>query len=193
VFPFCTYTLLRLVGTFSLGYAMDNFTFNTTYRIWICTICQHGVIPQQVRSHITSNKRHRSCISAKKRSLPAEKVEVAVAEAWAIKPWDPTISPFIPPPPDSGPIPGLPVYTGYGCPEAGCIYAARKTEVVRAHQRKVHGWKGRHGRPDPMYLARNQYPPVFCQRMFVMGEFSRFFIVTPAKEARRAREELEMS
>lgn len=156
---------------------MDHFTFNTTHQVWICKICQRGVMPQQVRSHITTNKRHRSSPCNKKRSLPAEEVELAVAEAWAIKPWDPTTSPFMPPPPDSRPIPELPVYTGYGCTEAGCFYAARKTETMRAHRRRVHGRRGRPRRPDPAHLARSLYPPFHCQRMFLRCEFSSFFIL----------------
>lgn len=173
---------------------MDYFTFDTTYRIWICKVCQHGVVPQQIRRHITPNKRHRSRYYPGRKRLPGIEVDIAVAEACAIDPWDPDnfSMPFTPPLPSSRPITGLTLYPGYRCPETGCTYAARSTETIRAHRRIVHKRKGRPGRAPSTEQGHCKYP-IYCQRVFVTGKFAFYFEVTPEAQERRTRDAANMT
>lgn len=105
---------------------MDLFTFNTTYRTWICMSCQTSVPPRDIWGHL-AGRQHRTHPSACTQVLR----QAAAEEAWWPGPWDPVTEPFQPPPPDALPIPGLRVYQGYACPEDGCTsYATPSLETL---------------------------------------------------------------
>ncbi|KAJ5602288.1 hypothetical protein N7510_011822 [Penicillium lagena] len=169
---------------------MDLFAWNQTYRIWVCKTCEHGVPPRGISGHLGS-KNHRDHITARTGKQRA----AAAQEAWSVDPWDPHVEPFRPPPPDSLPLPELPVYMGWGCLEDGCdSYAVRTPQSMRQHRYRDHGIRCRLGRPDPS--KPSQQPalrPVSCQRFFPTGRGSSYFIVTPTVQVQRARHVLEMS
>lgn len=170
---------------------MDLFTFNVAHRVWICTACQTGVAPRHIQGHLES-RRHRYHPTARTAALRAAAAEAA----WKRGPWDPVTEPFRPPPPERPPIPGLPVYDGYACPHEHCdTYAARAIDSLQSHRRRLHKVStgrvgGRRSSEAPM---RTQFRPVSCQRFFTAGPSSSYFVVTPAAQAQRARQALEMS
>jgi hypothetical protein len=113
------------------------------------------------------------------------------------RPWiDPAKRPCLIPSPGDPPIPGLPVYQGYGCPH--CPYVSRSTETLQRHRRETHRDLdppcGRGRQPQWQAKAggrRLANRTVSCQRLFPNRHGSQFFEVTcaatsPSKQALRA-------
>lgn len=96
------------------------------------------------------------------------------------RPWQElTYGPSRFPPPDSTPIPGLPVYPGLRCPF--CPYISRTLKTIRYYLALIY--------PETQYLsghaAYNTKPnittaieQVSCQRFYLSGLGSSFFSVT---------------
>lgn len=128
--------------------------------------CEHGVPPQGIRCHLSLKKHcsHPIVRTGQQRSAAAQ-------EAWSVNPWDPQVELFCPPPLDSLPMPELPIYVGYACPEDGCdSYAARTPSSLHHHRYKIYSIRCRLGR---LSLSKpSQQPalrPVSCQRFFPTG------------------------
>lgn len=79
------------------------------------------------------------------------------------------------PPPNSAPIPGLPVYPGLRCPS--CSYVSRSLAALFKHLERIHPETRRvcgrafKAKPDIAAIAE----PVSCQRFSVYGPESSFF------------------
>ncbi|KAJ5557940.1 hypothetical protein N7513_003526 [Penicillium frequentans] len=161
------------------------FHYNSTHRVWICKTCQWAVTPNRMSSHLASkHARHPSARTGAQRAA-------IYAEAMKVNPWDPAMEPFHIPPPDARPIHGLPVYNGYRCPEESCTYTAPQPCSIQNHRRQAHGPStGRRGQPKREDRLKLQ--PVKCQRFFVSGIYSSYFVVTPAADERQIRQALEM-
>ncbi|GIJ88924.1 hypothetical protein Asppvi_007852 [Aspergillus pseudoviridinutans] len=108
---------------------MDLFTYNDAHRVWICRPCGYAVLISHLQSHLAT--RHRKHPSA---ATPALRVP-AQALMGRRPAWDPTQGACVPPPPQSAPVPGLPVYQGYRCPR--CPYVARALSNLPKHQRQA--------------------------------------------------------
>ncbi|OJZ79928.1 hypothetical protein ASPFODRAFT_213019 [Aspergillus luchuensis CBS 106.47] len=132
---------------------MGHFTFNATYRTWICKSCQTGVPPASILGHLRG-KRHRSHTDAQSALTDAQRIAFAEEEVWKPDPFNPLTVSFQPPPPETRPIPRLAVYDGYGCPERN-TYAGRTLDTIRLHRSKAHGGQRRPGRP---HEANRPYP-----------------------------------
>ena len=137
-------------------------------------------------SHLAS--KHARHLSAR---IGAQRAAI-YAEAMKVNLWDPALEPFHTPPPDARPIRGLPVYDSYRCPEESCTYTARQPSSIQNHRRQAHvsstGRRGRLNRED-----RSKLQPVKCQRFFLFGICSSYFVVTPAADERRTRRALDMT
>lgn len=171
---------------------MDLFTFHAPTRCWICKPCKRGVQPRFIQGHLNRHhRRHPTALTGELRVAEAQK-------AWAMNPLDTTFEPFIPPPPESRPIPGIQVFDGYACPEEGCErFATRETRAMDAHQRRDHGYKSvRRGAPArnrAVKSALHLYQPVKCQRMFAGSHGSSFFVVTPIAQTIREQQATQLS
>jgi hypothetical protein len=111
---------------------MDLFIYNPTYEVWICTArqCQYTVSSQTLLTHLRIH--HRSHLTVATSAL-----HEAVLTEILKRPWiDPTKRPCVIPSPGDPPIPGLPVYRGYGCPH--CSYIAHTTETMQKHRCETH-------------------------------------------------------
>ncbi|KAL6228589.1 hypothetical protein BDW75DRAFT_246594, partial [Aspergillus navahoensis] len=160
---------------------MDLFIYNPTYQVWICTAprCRYAVSPSTLLRHLRT--RHRAHPSAATVAL----CEAALASMLQ-RPWvDPWREPCRQPAPGDPPVPGLPVYRGYGCPH--CPYITRALKGIQEHRRKKHkdrdGSWGR-GRLSVLQAharakARLAERVVSCQRFYPMRAGSHFFEVSP--------------
>jgi hypothetical protein len=104
------------------------------------------------------------------------------------RPWlEPTREPCRLPPPDSAPIPGLPVYPGFCCPR--CTYVSRALATIRCHLAHIHPEtrrpRGRASKAKPNIAAAAEH--VSCQRFFVSGSGSGFFSVIASSPIRQER------
>ncbi|KAF7131459.1 hypothetical protein CNMCM5793_004684 [Aspergillus hiratsukae] len=170
---------------------MDLFVYNPTYEVWICTArqCQYAVSPQTLLTHLRD--RHRS-----HPTVATVALREAVLTEMLKRPWiDPAKRPCLIPSPEDPPIPGLPVYQGYGCPH--CFYVSRSTETLQRHRRETHRDLdppcGRRRQPQWQAKASGRLAnrTVSCQRLFPNKHGSQFFEVThaatpPSKQALRA-------
>ncbi|KAJ6111299.1 hypothetical protein N7486_003534 [Penicillium sp. IBT 16267x] len=152
------------------------FTYNPTYQFWICKTCQYVVDARSIVSHLAAKHRqHPSArTGAQRAAIHAEAVKVEI--------WNPDTKPFIPPPPNSRPIPELPVYRGYCCPVENCQYTGHTVNTMRNHRGEAHrATAARRGRPrtnqekDPLM----NLDLVYCQRLAPYGAHSSYFVVTP--------------
>ncbi|KAF9882619.1 hypothetical protein FE257_005953 [Aspergillus nanangensis] len=159
---------------------MDLFLYNPTYQIWICTAprCQYAISPASLIHHLRT--RHRSC-----RGVATPALRQAVLDTMHQQPWiDPEQEIVRLPPASSPPIPGLPVFQGYGCPHCG--YICRSSETIKKHRRENRQdqdgrWgRGRHSVAQYQARIRNRLAdrPVSCQRFFPTRTGSQFFEVT---------------
>ena len=170
--------------------------YNPQYRSWICTSCRQVVILANVVGHLaTKHRRHPLARSGAQRAA-------IYVEAAKVQPWDPVLEPFIPPPPDAPPIPGLTVHDGYGCPEngcpeSGCPFAARTPKSLQNHRRRQHPSAAtrRRGKPRADDRDRRELElwPVKCQRLYPNGLYSSFFVVTPTADKQRIQRSLAVS
>ena len=111
---------------------MDLFLYNPAYQIWICTAprCQFAVTPRTLLTYLRT--RHGSHPST---ATPALR-EAALA-AMLQRPWiELAKEANIFPPARDPPVPGLPVYRGYGCPH--CPYIVRSCPSLDEYRRKKH-------------------------------------------------------
>ena len=159
---------------------MDLFIYNPSYRVWICTgpRCRFAVSPRTLVTHLRS--RHRSHPTAATTALCQAALTEMLKQPWV----DPTRERCPVPPTGGPPIPGLPVYKGYGCPH--CPYVCRMTETLRNHRGRAHReldrkrYRGR----QLVQLAQAQAQRrladrvVSCQRFFPTAAGSHFFEVT---------------
>ncbi|KAL3446300.1 hypothetical protein BJX65DRAFT_308999 [Aspergillus insuetus] len=111
---------------------MDLFLYNPTYHLWICTAprCQYAVTPSTLLTHL------RTCHGSHPTMATLPLREAALA-AMLQRPWaDPAREPGRQPPAGDPPVPGLPVYQGYGC--LHCAYIARALDSTKKHRRVEH-------------------------------------------------------
>jgi hypothetical protein len=160
---------------------MDLFIYNATYQIWICIDYRYAVTPRQFNTHLRSHHRHHPA------ARTAEHRQAALAEILK-QPWiEPTREPCKFPPPDSAPIPGLPVYPSLRCP--CCSYMSRSLATLRKHLERIHPEtrrpRGRAFKAKPDIAATAE--SVSCQRFFVYGPESSFFIMIPPSPIRQQR------
>jgi hypothetical protein len=161
---------------------MDLFLYNPTYQLWICTTprCQYAVTPSTLLTHLCT--RHGSHPTAA--TLPLHKAALAVMLQ---RPWaDPAREPGRQPTAGDPPVPGLPVYQGFGCPH--CPYITQNPDSTEKHRRAKHReqdgvWgQGRlsAARARARQQARLANRVVSCQRLYVTRAGSHFFKVTCA-------------
>ncbi|KAL2783456.1 hypothetical protein BJX66DRAFT_344936 [Aspergillus keveii] len=124
-----------LDNIFASADSSENTKFQFTQRIFrlhICTAprCQYAVPPSTLLTHLRT--RHGSHPAAA--TLPLRE---AALEAMLQRPWaDPAREPGLFPPPGGPPVPGLPIYQGYGCPH--CPYITRSLKATQNHRRQAH-------------------------------------------------------
>ncbi|KAJ5797204.1 uncharacterized protein N7518_005744 [Penicillium psychrosexuale] len=155
------------------------FTYNPTYQFWICKTCEYAVDAKTIVGHLTNKHRqHPSARTlAQRTAICAEAVNVGRNF---------NTNPFVPPSPDSRPIPGLPVYRGNCCQVENCQFTCRSVRTMQKHRRQVHhisiaaaaSGRPRIKREEDSSINPNGHP-VYCQRLTPSGNFSSFFIVTP--------------
>jgi hypothetical protein len=143
---------------------MDLFIYNASYQVWLC-----------------SHHRHHPA------ARTAELRQAALAEMlkW---PWlEPTREPCRLHPPDSAPIPGLPVYPDFRCPR--CTYISRALATIRSHLAHIHPetrrLRGRASKAKSDIAAAAEH--VSCQRFFVSGSGSGFFSMIAPSPIRQER------
>lgn len=171
----------------SMDATLELFHYNSTYQVWICKKCQSAVTPNRLVSHLARKHTHHP--SARTSAQRAAIYD----EVMKVHPWNPDEEPFQIPPPDARPIHGLPVYTGYRCPEETCTYVARQTGSVRTHRHITHGPSGRRrGRQRETDPVNPTLQPVKCQRFFTSCAHSGYFEVLPAADERRTQQALDM-
>lgn len=166
---------------------MDLFIYNDTYWVWICRPCGYAVLVPYLQTHLaTQHGKHPSA------ATPA--LQVAAQALMGRQPaWDLTQGACVPPPPESAPVPGLPVYQGYRCPH--CPYVARALSNLLKHQRRAHpeaprprpGWPlaPELGLPEPLAIS--------CQWFFPARAGSSFFQVTPPAQVERMKQAATMT
>ncbi|KAF7586549.1 hypothetical protein BBP40_008689 [Aspergillus hancockii] len=156
---------------------MDLFFYNLIYRLWICTPCKYAVCPRCLEGHLCS---HHGTYST---AATAELRQTALTEMLQ-RPWlDPAREPCVFAPPNSPPVPGLPVSPGLGCPR--CNYACRSVESLRNYllQEHLETRQGRGGRkPKSTGPTRR---PIYCQRFSSSAAESTFFKIRLSSQARR--------
>ncbi|KAI9034791.1 uncharacterized protein KD926_005471 [Aspergillus affinis] len=163
---------------------MDLFIYHDSYRVWICKPCQYAICPRRLESHLRiHHQTHPTAATRVLRKIAHEKM--------AQRPWlDPATEPCIFPDPEAGPLPNLPLYTGYRCPR--CSHVVRSPESLAKHIRERHPELRRPRGRQPAatrHLDRHfQGHPVNCQRFFPTGAGSSFFAVTPPIRAERVRQ-----
>jgi hypothetical protein len=111
---------------------MDLFLYNPTYHVWICMAprCQYAVTPSTLLTHLRT--RHGSHPTAATYPLREAALGAMLQQPWA----DPAREPVRQPATGNPPVPGLPVYQGYGCPH--CLYIARTLDSMEKHRRVEH-------------------------------------------------------
>ncbi|KAB8212755.1 hypothetical protein BDV33DRAFT_186223 [Aspergillus novoparasiticus] len=81
---------------------MDLFSYNPTYRIWICTSCQYAVCPRRLEGHL--RRQH-----GKHPTAATLVFRQAALTAMLQRPWlDPAQEPCVFPPSSSAPVPRAP-------------------------------------------------------------------------------------
>ncbi|KAI3124143.1 hypothetical protein CBS147326_8372 [Penicillium roqueforti] len=97
-------------------------------------------------------------------------------------------NPFVPPSPDSRPIPGLPVYRGNCCQVENCQFTCRSVKTMQKHRRQVYHVSiaaAASGRPrikreeDSSINPNGQ--PVYCQQLTTSGNLSFIVTLDPAE------------
>ncbi|KAF7184232.1 hypothetical protein CNMCM7691_004918 [Aspergillus felis] len=107
--------------------------------------------------------------------------------------WDPAQGLCMPPPPESTPVPGLPVYQGYRCPR--CPYVAQAMSNLLRHQHQAHPEAPqprprrpsapRPGLPEPLAVSYQRFFPAqagssFFQLQEALAEKAELDRVVPA-------------
>ncbi|CEL11799.1 hypothetical protein ASPCAL14895 [Aspergillus calidoustus] len=159
---------------------MDLFLYNPTYQVWICTAtsCQYAVTTSTLLTHLRTH--HHSHPTAATLPLREAALEAMLQRAWA----DPAQEPGRQPTTGDPPVPGLPVYQGYGCPH--CPYIAWTLESTNGHRRAQHKEQDGTWGPGRLSAARARARQqarlanrvVSCQRFYVTQAGSHFFEVT---------------
>ncbi|KAL4755670.1 uncharacterized protein BDW70DRAFT_165234 [Aspergillus foveolatus] len=172
---------------------MDLFIYNPTYQVWICTApcCRYAVSPSRLLTHL--RKRHRSHPSAATVALCKAALAKMLQQPWV----DSCRGPCRQPAPADPPVPGLPVYQGYGCPH--CPYIARHVTCMQNHRGKHHqdqdGTRGpgrrRVMQEQALAKVRLANRVVSCQRFYVTCAGSHYFEVTPVPDAPAPRRRLD--
>ncbi|KAL4860498.1 hypothetical protein BDV12DRAFT_209310 [Aspergillus spectabilis] len=152
---------------------MDLFTYNPTYRVWICTPCGYAVCPPHLKTHLA--KKHQGHPSAATSPLRQIILDQMIQRPWL----NPSKEPCPVPTPSSPPIEGLTLFRGLGCPN--CPYVARSVRSMAKHHQKTHRAPGntRAGRRPRGYHPRYPWRPLHCQRFFPTAAGSSFFAVEP--------------
>ncbi|KAJ5605342.1 hypothetical protein N7510_010496 [Penicillium lagena] len=161
---------------------MDLFTYNPTYRVWICLPCRYAIQPSNLVGHLAVRHRRHPSSSTGQLRLVAHRI---MSKQPCIDPTKGDAVVF--PPADSLPIAHLPVYRGYRCPH--CPYVSRDIRTLDKHRGQHHrteepprkvGAQPR-GAVNRRYVSR----PVSCQRFFVRGRGSHFFEMSPPAQVQR--------
>ncbi|KAL4861596.1 hypothetical protein BDV12DRAFT_207891 [Aspergillus spectabilis] len=150
---------------------MDLFTYNPTYRVWICTPCGYAICPPHLTTHLA--KKHQEHPSAATSPLRQIILDQIIQRPWL----NPSNEPCPVPTLSSPPIEGLTLFRGLGCPH--CPYVARSVRSMAKHYQKTHGVPGntRAGRRPRGYHPHYPWRPLHCQRFFPTAAGSSFFVV----------------
>lgn len=156
---------------------MDLFTYYEPSRLWICKPCQFAVPPKNLQAHL----RIRHSIHP---TATTEALRQDAYQRMSKRPWlDPTPEPCIYPDAKSPPIPNLPVYIGYQCPQ--CSYILRATRVLSKHIRKTHPELGRPaGRQGATVRSQELEALTGDSRLAVSGSFLQPQAVASSPSAR---------
>jgi hypothetical protein len=113
--------------TLNQWYNIDLFIYNLTYEVWICTArqCQYAVSSQTLLTYLYIH--HHSHLTVATPALREAVLTEMLKHLWI----DPTKRPYVILSLGDPPIPGLPVYQGYGCPH--CSYIAYTTKTMQKH------------------------------------------------------------
>ncbi|KAB8239892.1 hypothetical protein BDV35DRAFT_399172, partial [Aspergillus flavus] len=109
---------------------MDLFSYNPTYRVWICVSCQYALCPRRLEGHL--RRQH-----AKHPTAATAALRQAALAAMLQRPWlDPAKKPCVFLTSSSSLVPGLPVFPGLGCTH--CEYVCRSPYTLRNHIARTH-------------------------------------------------------
>ena len=156
---------------------MDLFEYLPQYQVLVCKSCHYAVSPLHLHQHLP--KQHRDIASCRtKKDIQA--VLRIVTSAYDLK--DPACESMRFPPSNSPPLPHLLLREGFRCLE--CSYANCRSKSMSAHVNKQHQHlRRRRGKPTALQREENRTRPrweaVFCQRFFVHGPQSAYFVVVP--------------
>jgi hypothetical protein len=103
----------------------DLLHYNPTHLILICLECQYAIQKSAVSSHLLRHKIYRE---------ERQQLLSYVTNLNLLEPEDVSL-----PPPESPPIEGLPIITGYRCVQDGCRSLCASLKRMRKHQSEIHG------------------------------------------------------
>ena len=141
-----------------LGLFDEALEYLPGYRVLVCKKCRFAIQPSAVSNHL---KRHQLYRDRRKCLLDA------INTLELVEPQDVTV-----PPPDSQPIPALPVYNGYSCLIPGCGYNCASLKRIQSHE------SAGHGHPANMDVNCKQV----CLQTFFQGTQIKYFQVAAPGE-----------
>ena len=156
---------------------MEILHYLPDYQILICKPCQYAISPSRFQTHMRTHHRDTAGFRTHKELL-ATRAIIDANYLWK----DPSREPVPLPPPDSPPIPNLPLKRGLRCLE--CLHICCTPEGIRNHLYRAHPHLRRpRSRPSALGSQADQTQPrweeTFCQRFFVTGSQSGYFAVLP--------------
>lgn len=157
---------------------MEIFEYLPDYQVLICKPCRYAVTPSRFQRHVRTHHGYTAGFRTH-REIRATRAIIETNYVWK----DPDHEPIPVPPPDTPPIPSLPLVSGFSC--LGCSYICGTSNSIRLHVSQKHLELRRPcGRPTAVQLEANRsqlrWEPTFCQRFFVHGPQSSYFRVLPA-------------
>jgi hypothetical protein len=143
----------------------------------VCLKCQYIIPRDTITRHLTDHKNHhlsRPLIAQICTELDSRYSQIITStDSLFQKPYSPPLS--------NGPLPYLPILTGYyrcdfenpdtrdinnNSNKGTCTFVASSCEAIKGHSRNVHGWRARHGRPRGDQSATVPWiSGITCQRL----------------------------
>jgi hypothetical protein len=139
---------------------MNLLHYNPNHLILICLRCQYAIQKSAVSSHLLRHKIYRE---------QRQQLLSYVASLDLLEPEDVSL-----PPPESPPVEGLPVLSGYRCTQDYCSNLCASLKRMKKHQAEVHGIRDLGGTEEVMRRAELQ--------TFFRGTKLRYFEVSNTQD-----------
>jgi hypothetical protein len=158
---------------------MDPFIHLSVFKVVVCTVCQHAVLPGQISPHLSSSNSHNMTKEARERIADkVNQLEGLILGRAELDKLPIPITSTLPPIPELG----QPRIDGKKCPFVPCTYISCQRQAIQKHCREEHGWVNARKRGGQRVGQEMPIPwiSVHCQQFFPKGSGSAFFEVQAA-------------